>query len=233
MMPPFVIAILILVLLSAAFLKLRNKDAAPNIPGAKDEAVARDVGSLIQKVARHIVIKDGETPSVATVQDADALRSQNPIFYKDAQNGDRVLVWSDKVVLYSVDRDILLAVLPISIPVPPPSAPTATSTTSGDQAATTTVETATIEVRNGSGTTGRGRTLATQLKNEGYTVLPATDANRKDYEKTVMYIASDKPLSQTLNALVKLLNAEVVTSLPDEKNLKGDIVIVVGADYAP
>lgn len=233
-MSPFIIAIIVLVLLSAAFLKLKNRVASPpDVPGAQNEAVARDVGSLIQKVARHIVVKDSETPSVATVQDADALRSQNPIFYKDAQNGDRVLVWSDKVVLYSVTKDVLLAVLPISIPVPAPTASTSTSTTPGEEAATSTVETATIEVRNGSGTTGRGRTLATQLKQEGFTVLPATDANRKDYAKTVIYIASDKPLSQTLNALVKLLNAEVVTTLPDEASLKGDIVIVVGADDTP
>ncbi len=84
---------------------------------------ALDLETLLERVSRLIIVPRGETPTVATVDDANAMRLQDPSFYRDAENGDRVLVWSDKAVLYSMSHDALLAVLPIAGPAPAPTPP--------------------------------------------------------------------------------------------------------------
>ncbi|MDP3793433.1 MAG: hypothetical protein Q8R07_01635, partial [Candidatus Uhrbacteria bacterium] len=89
-----------------------------------ESAQSEDVQSLVNQVARHTVVKQGELPAVAIVADVPFLQSQNPIFYKDVQQGDRLLVWSDRAILYSPSRDLILAM--VSAPAAPP---TSTSTT--------------------------------------------------------------------------------------------------------
>lgn len=213
-----------LVLLTAAGLKLKNSLNAP-VPTSAPEVAAPanvpidDTASLLEKLGRHIVLRE-EAPTVATVQDPEILRGQNNYFYKDAKVGDRVLAWSDKVVLYSPDRDLILAVLPINIVTP-------SSTAQNPEAK----EVASVEVRNGSGTVGLGRAVSTELQAEGYDVASVSDASVKTYTKTVIFNASGKDLPQTVQALATKLKAEVITELSAEKNLKGDILVVVGSEY--
>ena len=71
-------------------------------------AEAADLEGVNERVARHIQVTDGETPSVATVQDADRFQyGQSGVLPLCFQNGDRLLVYSDKAVLYSTSQDKL------------------------------------------------------------------------------------------------------------------------------
>jgi hypothetical protein len=228
---PFALIVVLLVLVTAGVLAFRNMLSSPGAqtqnapaPGSKD-----DVKSLVARVARHIVVNEGEDPTIATIEDADLLRAQSPTFYKDAQNGDRLLVWSDKAVLYSTSRDLLLAVMPVSLP--PPADASSTSMAQTTTSTTEVVEQATIEVRNGTRTSGLGRKMVDTLKAAGLTVLPATDARLKTYEKTVI-IVKDATASfpKTLQTIKEITNAEVVPASLEEGQLKGDIVVIVGAD---
>ncbi|MBP9748867.1 hypothetical protein KBD18_01550, partial [Patescibacteria group bacterium] len=56
----------------------------------------RDINRLLENVRAHIVINTAEDPTVATVENAETLRQQNPLFYKDVQTGDKLIVWSDR-----------------------------------------------------------------------------------------------------------------------------------------
>src|SRR5690349_19292584 len=228
---PFALIVVLLVLVTAAALAFRNmlvpsggsSQTQNAAPGSTD-----DVNALVARVGRHIVVNVNEVPTVATIEDASVLRAQSPSFYADAQNGDRLLVWSDKAVLYSPSRDLLLAVMPVSLP--PPSA-SSTSMTPTTTSTAETVEQATIEVRNGTRTSGLGRQMVDKLKAVGLTVLPATDARLKTYEKTVIIVKdASTPFPKTLQKIQEITNAEVVPASLEEGALKGDIVVIVGAD---
>lgn len=190
---------------------------------SKGPSTAAEVQALVARVAKHIVVKQDETPSVAVVQDADLLRKQNSVFYKDAQNGDRLLVWSDKAVLYSPSRDVILTVLSLNIPLP--------QNTNATQASSSTVtETATIEVRNGSGVSGLGKTVSAKLKENGLNVIKVGDA-AGGYERTLIVAVSAKSLPKTL-AKIKADVKGTVGSLPaGEAATKADILIIVGKEY--
>jgi len=232
------VIVLVIVLGTAAVLALNNafhKPTTQQASTATGSGSPDDVKQLIAMVGKHIVVNPSEEPTVATIQDANLLRTQNPAFYKDAQNGDRLLIWSDKAVLYSPQRDVLLAVLPVSLPpgstgqhaTNPTSATTPVSTTTTAQA----IEQAVIEVRNGTPTAGLGRVLADKLKAIGLTVLTPTDAHAKNYPNTIIIKSSDKPLPETLAKLQATTNAQVVSEPAGEGTMKGDFLVIVGADF--
>jgi hypothetical protein len=63
--------------------------------------------SLVDKVRRHMDIPD-ETPLINTVDDANSLRSQ--LFYAKAEDGDKVLVFSQRAILYRPSEDKVIEV---------------------------------------------------------------------------------------------------------------------------
>ena len=229
-MTPFAIAVLVVVLIAAGGLLVKNTLAAKKTvekPAISDSAVPAedDVQGIIRRVAKHIKIKSDEVPTVATVQDPELLRKNNPSFYQYAQSGDRLLIWSDKAILYSPSEDILLAVMPVTLnQADTKTQPSADQSPSKEQAV--------IEIRNGSGVTGLGKTLATKLKELKLEVLPPGDAKSKaGYPKTILMVKPGKDIPNTVKGLQELTGAQIVTVLPeDEPGLKGDILIILGSD---
>ena len=91
------------------------------------QAVAqKEAEALVAKVGRLLVLPEGETPTVATVSDPEALKDQS--FFASAVKGDKVLIYTTakKAVLYSVSLNKILEVAPLNIgnqrPVTPPPA---------------------------------------------------------------------------------------------------------------
>ncbi|MDD5437603.1 MAG: LytR C-terminal domain-containing protein [Patescibacteria group bacterium] len=200
---------------------------------AKKAMDKSDIQSLIARVGSLIMVNANEEPTIATVQDAEALRKSNPVFYKDAENGDRLLVWSDKAVLYSTRLDKLLAVMPITgqAGVIGPSS-TSTQATLNSTTSTIASEKATIEVRNGTRTAGLAKSMASTLKAEGLKVGIVGDLYEKDHAKTVIYMLTDKDMPATLNALETVTrNAEVTKPPVGNFGFKGDFVVIVGSDF--
>lgn len=60
----------------------------------------REVQNLVEEVGRIIELPQGETPTVATVTDMEAVKDQQ--FFQNAQNGDKVLIYANakKAFLY-------------------------------------------------------------------------------------------------------------------------------------
>ena len=89
------------------------------------QAVAqKEVADLVAKVGRLVVLPEGESPTVATVSDPEALKDQ--AFFAKAVQGDKVLIYAQakKAVLYSVSLKKVIDVAPLNIgntkAVPPP-----------------------------------------------------------------------------------------------------------------
>ncbi len=57
--------------------------------------------NIVERVARHILVKQDEQPYVANISDINAVRQANPVFYKDAEVGDKVIIWSEMALIYS------------------------------------------------------------------------------------------------------------------------------------
>ena len=80
------------------------------------QAVAQqEASALVAKVGKLIKLPEGETPTVATVSDAEALKDQP--FFASAAVGDKVLIYTTakKAVLYSVTMNKILEVAPLNI----------------------------------------------------------------------------------------------------------------------
>jgi hypothetical protein len=80
------------------------------------QAAARvEADALVAKVGKLIKLPEGETPTVATVSDAEALKDQP--FFASAVVGDKVLIYTTakKAVLYSVSLNKILEVAPLNI----------------------------------------------------------------------------------------------------------------------
>ncbi|MCC7522528.1 LytR C-terminal domain-containing protein [Candidatus Uhrbacteria bacterium] len=185
----------------------------------------KEVEQVIKRVRELVFTNEQELPAVATIEDVSVLRPQTPVLYRDAQNGDRVLLWQDLIVVFSTVRQRVLAVMPIV----GNSASTA-NTQPPEQAQNTPVpETPTIEVRNGTPTAGLARVLSDQLKSMGFKVLTPTDAQNKGYTKTKIWVSTDKPFPETLKRLLEVTGGEVVNTLPAEGSTQADILIIVGA----
>jgi hypothetical protein len=69
---------------------------------------------IVDKVMQLILVPD-EEPTLATIVNVDNLRKANPDFYKDAVNGDQLVIYSNKAIIYREDDDIIINVAPVLI----------------------------------------------------------------------------------------------------------------------
>ncbi len=91
--------------LSVQMEQLQTGNSPQNIAAAKE---------IVDKVRKHIVIPTGVEPTVATIVDVNTLKARNE-FYKDAKNGDNLIVTPTRAILYDPDRDIILDVVPVQL----------------------------------------------------------------------------------------------------------------------
>lgn len=83
-------------------------------PQGQQDLAKMEVKALLDKVSKHIVLPTDEEPTVASITDADALKTEQA-FYKDAKNGDKVIIFmqAKKAIIYNEENDILVNVGPI------------------------------------------------------------------------------------------------------------------------
>ena len=88
----------------------------------------KETVEVMEKVSKLMVLPVGETPTLATVSDPEALKDQ--VFFAQAQKGDKVLIYSQakKAILYSVVLNKIIDVAPLNIGTQKPTS-TNTDTT--------------------------------------------------------------------------------------------------------
>ena len=79
------------------------------------EAAKQEINALVTKIKTLIDLPANETPTVATVSDVTKLANQP--FFKNAQNGDRILIYTDakKIVLYRPSTNKVVDVSALTI----------------------------------------------------------------------------------------------------------------------
>lgn len=91
--------------LSVKMEQLQTGNSPQNVAAAKE---------IVEKVRRHISIPADVDPTVATIVDAETLKSRNE-FYKDAKNGDNLIVTPTRAILYDPVADRILDVVPVQL----------------------------------------------------------------------------------------------------------------------
>lgn len=120
------IMVVLVVLLALTSIYFYRK--ATNDPDAASQA---EVKSLVAKVGKVMVLPEGETPTIATVSDPEALRDQ--AFFVDAKKGDKVLIYSNakKAILFDPSANKIVNIAPLNTDTAktPTVTPTETSKT--------------------------------------------------------------------------------------------------------
>ncbi len=237
---PFLFALLILVLISAYIYKAKTNRVM--VGGNNTEVTqgdAREMQALINKVSSIVSVNADEIPSIATIEDISLVRAQNPILYRGAQNGDRLLVWADKAVVYSTSEQKVLSVMPLikdqgdiqyveRLISALNSNQTSVTSTPSTATSTAVITSPTVEVRNGTPTAGRARAISDGLKTAGFNTTTPADALKKDYAKTVIFVANTNIDQTVIDRLKQSVNGDIVTALPGEAAAKTDIVVIIG-----
>jgi Na+-translocating ferredoxin:NAD+ oxidoreductase RnfG subunit len=69
----------------------------------KNKLENNDAKAVVKKLEEHMQVPL-EEPLVATITDAEKLKKDEQ-FYKNAVNGDKVVIWRDKAVIYRMSDD--------------------------------------------------------------------------------------------------------------------------------
>jgi hypothetical protein len=107
----------VVVVLLVGVLQDRNKlqTQVSKLSGAPAVSGAQQLGELTKQIGASFQLPAGETPTLATVSDASKVRSQ--AFFKDTQNGDKVLLYSKagEAILYRPSTKKIISVAPVNL----------------------------------------------------------------------------------------------------------------------
>ncbi len=94
----------------------------------QNSQTAQNSKALIEKVGQLILLPKDEPPSIATINNVVLLQKDQP-FYKNARNGDVVLIYfqAKKAYIYDPDKNIIVNVGPVFMSKNPPDVPVAPS----------------------------------------------------------------------------------------------------------
>lgn len=198
-------------LLRAEVTKLKSS------PQAVQEAAKAENNKLIERVRTLITVPSDETPTIATVTDSEKLK--NNAFFVNAQNGDKVLIYSTakKAVIYRPGENKIVEVGPISI---------------GTPSASTAEKPVSFILYNGTEVTGLTKKYEATLKDavKNAVVSDRDNAKKRDYETSMIVDVSGAHAAEAAVIAEKL--RLTVSTLPagETKPSTGDFLIILGAD---
>ncbi len=69
---------------------------------------------ILARVSRHILLPENIKPTIAEILDVATLQARNA-FYKNAVNGDYLIVTTTRTILYSPSKDVIIDVMPVQL----------------------------------------------------------------------------------------------------------------------
>jgi len=211
----FVVAFIGLVI-AAAYLYYQNRE----ITGKNNEAATK---RLVKKISKFMILPEG-LPTLATVTDKTKINNQP--FFKDAENGDKVLIYpeSQKVILYRPSNKKVIEVANASAMIN-----TENQDALMEQQPDVVQEELRVVIYNGTGTSGLSNTVEDGLvgKINKLKIEAKTVASKTDYTETRVIDISNKS-DPRLGQIANIVNGKI-DSLPEgEKKPDADILIIIG-----
>ena len=109
---PLVLGILLVFSALAALYYYRQ---FTNLRKNPQQVAQQETAETVRLVSKHILLPEGEDPTLATVTNPDSLKDQP--FFAHAKIGDKVLIYTNarKAILYNPSSDKLVEVAPLNI----------------------------------------------------------------------------------------------------------------------
>jgi hypothetical protein len=186
-----------------------------------EQAAKEERDSLVKKIGTLVMLPSKEDPTIATVSDKEKLKDQP--FFKNAENGDRVLVFttSKKAVLYRPSVNKVIDMVTISLTdqntIVPASLP------SGK---------ARVVIYNGTSTPKLANAVEKNLT-ESFSYVTVTkkdNANSFTYKKTLV-IDLKGDLGKMSEAIAGKIKADVAPLPKGEAKPDADVLIIIGENF--
>ena len=178
----------------------------------------------VEKISSLILLPQGEEPTVATVADKTKLDSQP--FFKDALNGDKVLIYAKAgvAILYRPSLNKIVTVAPVQTVADQTLTPTPAPVTQK-------VSKPQIVLYNGTTKTGLTLTIERLILNgiQNVEISDRVNAVRTDYATTSVIDISGK-YTDTVTEIAGLLSGKVISLPAGEERPDADILVIVGKD---
>jgi len=112
---PFILAIIGLagglVYLYLEYQKTQNKIKALKDPQKRLEFDKEQAEEVVKKLCK-IMLCPNEEYTVAIITDIETAKNENPVFFKDARNGDRFILFKTKAVIFREEENLIINVAP-------------------------------------------------------------------------------------------------------------------------
>ena len=222
------ILIILLLLALAAFLwsfmnyqQAKQKIAVLTDPNVASELNQKQTEELLAKIGKLIQLPSEKNPVVATINDVEVLAATQD-FYKDAHNGDKLLVFQNtrKAIIYDEDDNKLVNVGPIFY----------TNDKGVQQAPPRVADRIEIELRNGTSNKGATLDVRDDLRNTyAFNITTLAKAAKTDYSGITLVDLTDGSKANLVADLQKTLGAQVVKELPAGESVSArEVVVIVG-----
>ena len=205
---------------SNELLKYKQQESTNQRTGYHDSSASttNETQLLVEEVGKLIILPQNEQPTIATVSDLGKLKDQ-PFFVK-AQIGDKVLIYTTakRAILFRPSSNQIIEIAPLTIGESPDQLSKPAPT-----------ETLTLEIRNGSGTSGAANNFKLKFANDKNISVIKVGNTKKEYARTVLYIAHASTPHDLITTVQKISTADVVSSLPQgEPNTNADLLLIMG-----
>ncbi|MFO0702922.1 MAG: hypothetical protein U0514_03645 [Candidatus Andersenbacteria bacterium] len=128
-----VILWIVVLALAVALAIVVGQNIALQSPAHQQQQNLNTNHALVEKVRKLILLPD-EQPSIASIVDIAKLKEGNATFYQDAQNGDTLLIYSTKAVIYRESINQVINIAPVNI-APSPKGTSSTSNSNSSNSA--------------------------------------------------------------------------------------------------
>jgi hypothetical protein len=190
------------------------------------------VQEVIGLIGKFMVVPTDEKPSVVVLKDVASLEAQQS-FYHGAKDGDILILYSTRAIIYDAAANKLVAMGPVqrneATPAPTASGSAAFSPSPSVSATPIAPEKVTVDVRNGTTTAGLAGTMASTLKKNTWVTIGAVGDAKGSFTKTVLVDLSKGKKPGAVAELERILKVTAVTELPKgESTSTADLLIIVG-----
>ncbi len=110
---PVLIAVVVILAAALGYMAWQNqKLRSPDFQSQKQEEANQ---RTIESVAKIFLVPTDAEPTIASIVDVEKLRAANPDFYQHAQNGDRLLIYPTRAIIYRESESKVINVAPVNI----------------------------------------------------------------------------------------------------------------------
>lgn len=99
----FLVALILASVATAGYFYSKYQEIRKN----PQQVLVDETKAIVEKVSKSLTLPSNEQPTLATVSDKNKLKDQ--AFFKDAQNGDRILIYTDTRLRDQMTPPFLLA----------------------------------------------------------------------------------------------------------------------------